>query len=84
MKKEIPWDLIISKLQRRITVEEDRQLMDWLSDAQNREVFAELEQVWQKVQDKSSGYVPDTNHYWNELSKRMGIEAKKVEITPPQ
>lgn len=83
MKKEIPWDLIISKLQRRITVEEDRQLMDWLSDAQNREVFAELEQVWQKVQDKASGYVPDTNHYWNELSKRMGIEAKKVEITPP-
>ena len=71
MKNEIPWNLIISKLQQDITADDNRQLMEWLSDSANKEVFDELEQVWQKVRARASGYVPDTNYYWAELSKRM-------------
>lgn len=71
MKKEIPWDLIISRLRQEITAEDDRLLMEWLSDSKNKEVFDELMTVWQKVRNRTSGYTPDKNHYWNELSARM-------------
>ena len=82
MKTEIPWDLIISKLQQRIAVEEDRQLMKWLDDNRNKEVFDELQQVWEKVQNNASGYVPDSDHYWKELSKRMGTRVDRIESRP--
>lgn len=71
MKREIPWDLIIAKLKQTITADEDRRLMEWLSDNNNQEVFEELQQVWQKIQSKAATYTPDANHYWKELSKRM-------------
>lgn len=71
MRKEIPWELIISKLNRTITAEEDCRLTVWLSDSNNREIFEELQQVWQKIRVKASVYTPDTHHYWKELSKRM-------------
>lgn len=82
MKKEIPWDLIILKLQQRITIEEDRQLMRWTDDNRNKEVFDELQQVWQKVQNNASSYVPDSNRYWKELSKRMGATDNGVRPKP--
>ncbi|MEG1402648.1 FecR domain-containing protein [Bacteroides sp.] len=82
MKTEIPWDLIISKLQHRIAVEEDRQLMKWLDDNRNKEVFDELQQVWEKVQNNASGYVPDSDHYWKELSKRMATRVDRIESRP--
>lgn len=83
MKKEIPWNLIISKLQQRITVEEDRQLLKWLDDNRNKEVFDELQQVWQKVQNNASDYVPDSDHYWKELSKRISVQSSpKIELKP--
>lgn len=73
MKKEIPWDLIVSKLKQDLTADEDRQLAEWLSDEGNREVFDELHQVWQKVQARAASYTPDKNKYWAELSKRMDV-----------
>lgn len=71
MKKEIPWNLIISKLKQEITEEDDRRLMEWLSDSENKDVFEELCQVWQKVRERSTRYIPNTNKYWNELTARM-------------
>lgn len=71
MKKEIPWDLIVSHLKQDLTADETRRLEEWLSDERNREVFDELQQVWQKVQARVVSYTPDTRHYWEELSKRM-------------
>lgn len=82
MKREIPWELIISKLKQTITADEDRQLKDWLSDSNNQDVFEELQQVWQKIQLKSSVYTPDTNHYWKELSRRMEAGKKPVTAKP--
>lgn len=80
MKREIPWDLIISKLKHTLTADENRRLTEWLSDSNNQEIFEELQQVWQRIQMKASGYTPDANHYWKELSKRM--EATKKPQTP--
>lgn len=80
MKKEIPWDLIVSKLKQDLTAEEDNRLAEWLSDEGNREVFDELQQVWQKVQARVASYTPDKNKYWAELSKRM--DARKAASLP--
>lgn len=76
MRREIPWDLIISKLKQTQTADEDQQLERWLSDGNHREVFEELQQVWQKTQAKASGYTPDASHYWKELSQRMQATKK--------
>lgn len=84
MKQEIPWNLIISKLQQEITDDENQQLMEWLSDSANKEVFDELEQVWQKVKARASGYVPDTNYYWAELSKRMKANQQQTIVAAPK
>lgn len=82
MKKEIPWDLIVSKLKQELTAEEDRQLAEWLSNEGNREVFDELHQMWQKVQARAASYTPDKNKYWAELSKRM--DARKAASLPKE
>ena len=80
MKKEIPWDLIVSKLKQDLTAGEESRLAEWLSDEGNREVFDELQQVWQKVQARAASYTPDKNKYWAELSKRM--DARKQTSLP--
>ncbi|WP_291529204.1 FecR family protein [Bacteroides sp. UBA939] len=71
MKKEIPWSLIILKLKKESTVEEDHRLGAWLADSGNREVFEELRMLWDKIQTNASNYTPDTDYYWKELTRRM-------------
>ena len=43
MIREMPWNLIISKLKKESTSEENSQLEAWLSDSGNRELFEELQ-----------------------------------------
>ncbi|WP_455592724.1 FecR family protein [Bacteroides sp.] len=81
MRREIPWDLIITGLKGTGTADDDRKLMDWLADSNNQEVFEELRQVWQKVQAKVSDYTPDNNYYWKELSKRMKAGKEKQQAS---
>lgn len=71
MKRELPWDLIISKLKEEITDDDNRRLSEWLSDSANREVYEELQEVWLKVCTKVIDYTPDTDYYWKELMCRM-------------
>lgn len=71
MKREIPWDLIVSKLKNDITTEEDVRLDAWLSESGNKEVFIELCNLWDKIQSNASEYVPDKDYYWKELSRRI-------------
>ena len=75
MKKEIPWDLIVSKLKNELTAEEEKRLNDWLPD--HAELFDELAALWDKIQLKSMHYNPDADYYWNELSRRMHGETTK-------
>ena len=83
MKKEIPWDLIVSKLKNELTAEEEKHLNDWLPD--HAELFDELAVLWDKIQLKSMHYNPDADYYWNELSRRMHGETTKSKqrFSPP-
>ena len=71
MKKEIPWELIISDLKQDISDAGKKQLEEWLSAAENREVYEELRGVWEKVRAKVISYTPDLDFYWKELMQRM-------------
>ena len=48
-----------------------KQLEEWLSAAENREVYEELRGVWEKVRAKVISYTPDLDFYWKELMQRM-------------
>ena len=69
MKKEIPWDLIVSKLKNEISADDNRLLSDWV--AANGELFEELCILWEKIRVNASCYQPDKEYYWKELSRRI-------------
>lgn len=71
MKKEIPWNLIISKLKQDISEADNKQLEEWLSVGENREVYKELQGVWEKVRARVVAYTPDVDFYWKEMMRRM-------------
>lgn len=78
MKKEIPWELIISELKKNISDADRKRLEEWLSVGENREVYEELREVWEKVRSKVINYTPDVEFYWKELMCRME-ECEKAE-----
>lgn len=84
MKREIPWNLILSKLKKESTAEEERRLEAWLTDGDNREMFEELHILWNEIQANASSYTPDTEYYWKELTRRMkfGVVAQTGKTNP--
>lgn len=76
MKREIPWNLIVSKLKNEITAEENVRLDAWLSESGNKDIFIELCSLWDKIQSNASQYVPDKDYYWKELSRRMSLSTQ--------
>ena len=71
MKNNIPWDLIISKLRRNLSEENEIQFNDWVETGNNRDLFLQIETVWNNAQEKSAGYEPDLEYYWKKLSSRI-------------
>lgn len=71
MSTKLPWDLIISKLRKETNAEEELTFNNWLLTGNNRELFQQLEFVWDRVQQKVSVYEPDLEYYWKELSARI-------------
>ena len=71
MKKEIPWNLIISQLKQDISDVDNQRLEDWLTDSENRKVYEELQKVWEEVRAKVVAYTPDVDFYWKELMRRV-------------
>lgn len=71
MKKEIPWELIISDLKQDISDADKKYLEEWVSIDENRKVYEELRGVWEKVRAKVINYTPDVDFYWKELMQRM-------------
>ena len=71
MKKEIPWELIISDLKQDISDADKKHLEEWGSIDENRKVYEELRGVWEKVRAKVINYTPDVDFYWKELRQRM-------------
>ena len=71
MKKNIPWDLIISKLKGELAAGDEQLFEKWLSVAENKELFEELQEVWKQVRAKAVGYRVNTDSCWNELIRGM-------------
>ena len=71
MKRNIPWYLIISKLKGELTASDEQLFEKWLSVAEHKGLFEELQEVWKQVRAKAVGYTVDTDSCWNELMRRM-------------
>lgn len=74
MDKNIPWQLIISKLKSSITENDNRLLESWLSDNENRLFFQELCQVWEETRSAVGDYSPNMDERWTELMQKIGDE----------
>lgn len=71
MKRNIPWDLIISKLKDELTASDEQLFEKWLSVAENKGLYEELQEVWKQVRAKAVDYTVDTDSCWNELMRRI-------------
>lgn len=71
MKRNIPWDLIISKLKDELTACDEQLFEKWLSVAENKGLYEELQEVWKQVRAKAVDYTVDTDSCWNELMRRI-------------
>lgn len=83
MKKKLPWDIIISKLQGSITEEDAIKFENWLKEDDNSQLFQQLQIVWENVQNKVATYEPDLEYYWKELSARIQEREPEISETQP-
>lgn len=82
MSNGIPWDLIISRLKDKLSVEEEQTFYTWVEKGSNKDLFSQIESIWDKIQNKVSEYEPDMDFYWSELSKRINnVDSRKTEST---
>ena len=71
MKRNIPWELIISRLRGNLGAEDAILLNTWLEREDNYQLLIEIEIIWNNVQKKSATYEPDVEYYWKQLSARI-------------
>lgn len=79
MRKEIPWDLIIAKLEHSISSNDDQLLTEWLSDSKHLQAYEEIAALWKKVQERADGYAPQPALYWNQIAKRLDLPSVRKE-----
>ena len=81
MPDRILWDLIIAKLKNSLSEEEEQRFRNWIEIGGNRELFSQIETIWNEIQSKVSAYEPDVDFYWSEFSKRINNkDSEKVNI----
>lgn len=79
MKKQIPWNLIIAKLEHTISSDDDQLLTEWLSDSKHLQVYEEISALWKKVQERANGYAPQPALYWNQVAKQLNLPSVQKE-----
>ena len=79
MKKNIPWNLIISKLEKFDSA--DVEFNTWLQEGNNSELFKQLQNLWTDSQYVVSNYNPDVDYYWKKISAQ--IRKKQTSIIAP-
>ncbi|NLM19212.1 MAG: FecR family protein [Clostridiaceae bacterium] len=78
MKKNIPWNLIISKLEKFDST--DVEFNIWLQEGNNSELFKQLQNLWTDSQYVVSNYNPDVDYYWKKISAQ--IRKKETSVIP--
>ncbi|MCC8096494.1 MAG: hypothetical protein LIP05_14880 [Tannerellaceae bacterium] len=71
MRREIPWDLLISHFKQETGQEEEKALLDWRKQPGQEKICRELRSVWEQVLHSSQGYTPDADYYWKQFEKRI-------------
>lgn len=57
-KRNIPWNLIIARLEGEITNEESMRLDAWLKDEKHQKLYREVEALWKQTQERAQEYAP--------------------------
>jgi len=81
MKNKLPWDSIISKLRGTLSDEEAKIFTKWLNQDDHRQLFEQLQLVWDNIQHQVANYEPDLEYYWKELTARMDQDAEQAPTT---
>ncbi|MDR0430625.1 MAG: FecR domain-containing protein [Tannerellaceae bacterium] len=79
MKKNIPWDLIISHLRNETDANEEVVLNNWRTNTDNEALYLELVSLWDEIQRGSNLYNPDSEYYWKQFEARSKKKEKKEE-----
>lgn len=78
MERNLPWNLILSKLQQRLSPEEEIVFNKWLKLPDNHQVFLQIEMLWKNVQQDESTYEPDMDSSWKKLSARIQLDQPEI------
>ncbi len=73
MRKNIPLDLILSKLRQNMSEGDEILFNEWLDTGNNLQLFLQFEIVWENVQKKSAGYEPDVEYNWQKLVSKIKL-----------
>lgn len=74
MIKQIPWNLIISRLKDTLSAEELIQWELWISIPGNQAIFVEIQSLWNEIQSTAIDFKVDTEACWAELQKRISAK----------
>lgn len=74
MIKQIPWNLIISRLKDTLSAEELIQWKLWMNNSDNQALFVEIQSLWNEIQSTAIDYKVDTEACWAELQKRISAK----------
>lgn len=71
VRKNIPWDLIISYLKEETSLQDEQALQEWRRKGDNNELYIELASLWKEVQKETGTYIPNADYYWKKLEERI-------------
>lgn len=79
VKKNIPWNLIISSLKNETVLQDEQMLQEWRSEGDNNQLYIELASLWEEVQKETGAYIPDADYYWQKLEQRIAEKEESKE-----
>lgn len=71
MKKNIPWAILIKKLKCEILPEEQQELDRWLTDDESREVYRQIQVVWDNLLLEGMSYESNIDNMWKKIECRI-------------
>ncbi len=85
MREEELQNLINRRFAGQLSDAEEKSLQKWLRESdENRQVYAEIEKIWQRTQPKNSVALPDVRAEWSAIQARLGITIpeEKARVLP--
>jgi ferric-dicitrate binding protein FerR (iron transport regulator) len=71
MKKQIPWELLISHLKQENSADEEAVLTQWRGAGENEAFYRDIVSLWEEIRSESAAYKPDKEYAWKQLETRI-------------